>query len=483
MKKVFLAFLIVFFATAAWAEVKFDISGDFHARGNYAKNLNYYNQALGSDNVWNTFYDGDINLYPKLIVNNTTLNLKLTIHDQVWGEESDIGGGTAIDSPDVYYNLYSGEKDDNINIELAWVRHMFTENTILDLGLMDGQAWGTKFADYTMPRWRVKFMQKTPVGLFGALLEKDAEQGSFDEKDAENDDHDHYAVFAITKAGNVFIKPLLYFVNNSTKVDDNGSGGVKVQYYALELSGNLGIVDFESELGYKKFMFDEVSPLEEDAKVYGAYLNVWKALDFGKPGITLAYGSWDKESGPFAVAGGGYGFDFRNDFKSNLIFGGRGLNNENVISSPLGTTAAYVPAQLLNPALPAGTFVSAGATNQASEDLTGFTLIKPYIADVQLPVKNLTCSASFAYMISNQDDTVWEDAKAWEADLGLAYKISDNVVYSIDAGYAKIKDLKGFTLAVPAGTYGPTQPDLFAFGDIDDPEPIFVVQHKVEFTF
>jgi len=481
MKKVFLAFLIVFFATAAWAEVKFDISGDFHARGNYAKNLNYYNNALGTaDSSWYTFYDGDINLYPKLIVNNTTLNLKLAIHDQVWGEEAYTTTSTA---PDVYYNLYSAEKDDNINIELAWVRHMFTENTILDLGLMDGQAWGTKFCDYTMPRWRVKFMQKTPVGLFGALLEKDAEQGRFDVKDSEKDDHDHYAIFAITKAGNVFIKPLLYFVNNSTMVNDNGSKGAKLQYYALELSGNLGIVDFESELGYKKFMFNDVSPFEEDAKVYGAYLNVWKALDFGKPGITLAYGNWDKDSGPFGKGGGGYGFDFRNDFKSNLILGGRGLNNENVISSPIGGTTAYLPAQLLNPALPAGTFVAAGATNQASEDLTGFTLIKPYISDVQLPVKNLTCSASFAYMISNQDDTIWEDAKAWEADLGLAYKISDNVVYSIDAGYAKITDLKAYTVVVPAGTYGATQPDLYALGDMDNPNPIFVVQHKVEFTF
>lgn len=480
MKKVFLAFLIVFFATAAWAEVKFDISGDFHARGNYTKNLNYYNQAFaGADNVWNTFYDGDINLYPKLIVNNTTLNMRIAIHDQVWGDEAT---NTASPSPDVYYNMYSGEKDDNINIELAWVRHLFTENTILDLGLMDGQAWGTKFADYTMPRWRVKFMQKTPVGLFGALLEKDAEEGRFDVRDAEKDDHDHYAVFAITKAGNVFIKPLLYFVNNSALVDDKGSGGAKVQYYALELSGDLGVVAFESELGYKKFMFNEVSPLEQDAKVYGAYLNVWKAMDFGKPGITLAYGSWDKESGPFGKGGGGYGFDFRTDFKSNLILGGTGLNNENVISSPLGGTMAYVPARLLNPALPAGTFAAAG-TNQASEDLTGFTLIKPYIADVQLPIKNLTCSASFGYMISNQDSTIWEDAKAWEADLGLAYKISDNVVYSIDAGYAKVTDLKGYSLAVPAGTFGPTQPALYSFGDIDNPDPIFVVQHKVEFTF
>ncbi|MCE5273776.1 MAG: hypothetical protein LLG43_01445, partial [Deltaproteobacteria bacterium] len=450
-----------------------------------------YNNALGTaDSSWYTFYDGDINLYPKLIVNNTTLNLKLAIHDQVWGEEAYTTTSTA---PDVYYNLYSAEKDDNINIELAWVRHMFTENTILDLGLMDGQAWGTKFCDYTMPRWRVKFMQKTPVGLFGALLEKDAEQGSFYEKDAEKDDHDHYAIFAITKAGNVFIKPLLYFVNNSTLVGDLGSEGAKLQYYALELSGNLGIVDFESELGYKKFMFNGVSPFEEDAKVYGAYLNVWKAMDFGKPGITLAYGNWDKNSGLFGKVGGGYGFDFRNDFKSNLILGGRGLNNENVISATLGETRGFLPiaaAAALNPALAPlaaaapGTYVDA-ASNQASEDLTGFTLIKPYISDVQLPIKNLTCSASFGYMISNQKDTVWEDAKAWEADLGVAYKISDNVVYSIDAGYAKISDLKTWTVAVPAGTYGATQPNLYlpALEDISNPDPIFVVQHKVEFTF
>jgi hypothetical protein len=512
MKKGLLALLIVLFATAAYAEVKFDISGDFHARGNYFDNanitgVNNYLTSGTTTNVRNSFYDSDINLYPKLTVDKATLNFKLSIRDQVWGEDilrssspsddadSPLGAQTS--------NLYTSRKDDNISVERAWMTYRFTDNSVLDVGLMDGQVWGSTFADRLEPRWRVKFTQKTPVGAFGAVLEKNAEVGHFlNVRDAEKDDYDSYGIFAVTKAGNIWIKPLLFYVVRSSvnenldlttaTTNDLGNAGVKVWYPALELNGDLGPISFDSEFGYKRFEFNHVQgvePYEKDASVWGAYINLFKALDWAKPGIIAAYGSWDKGTGLF---GSGYGWDFRQDFKSNLILGGAGVDAENVSSIPLGATRGLIPIKKVSAALAAavpGTFVSSGptlataATSQVSEDLTGFTLIKPYIADVKTPIKDLTCSASFGYMISNQDNTIWEDTKAWEADLGVAYKLSNNVVYSIEAGYAKIKDVKQFTVAVPANTLAPGQPDLYRLTDLSNPDPIMVIQHKIEFTF
>jgi hypothetical protein len=500
MKKGLLAVLILLFATAAYAEVKFDIGGDFHARGNYFSNVNGYLTSGDNTNVRNSFYDADINLYPKLTVDKATLNFKISIRDQVWGEDI-FRASTPSDDADSPLgaqtsNLYTSRKDDNISVERAWLTYRFTDKSILDVGLMDGQVWGSAFADRLEPRWRVKFTQMTPVGVFGAVVEKNAEVGHFNNinSDAENDDYDSYGIFAVTKAGNVWIKPLFFYVNRSSLVQDGGSDGVKVLYPALQLNGDLGPISFDSEFGYKKFKFKDVSgATEKDANVWGAYLNVFKALDMAKPGFIFAYGSWDKGTGIF---GSGYGWDFRQDFKSNLILGGAGVDGENISSVPLGGTAGYVPTKKVSPALAAAapnTFVNpnnlagsdAVTTSQVSEDLTGFTLIKPYIADIKTPITDLTFNASFGYMISNQDNTIWEDTKAWEVDLGAVYKLSDNVVYSVSAGYAKIKDVKGFTVAVPAGAIGGGLPPvpLYQLTDLSNPDPIMVLQHKIEFTF
>jgi len=464
MKKVFLAILIVLFASAAWAEVKFELSGNAHARGNYWKNFSQLTPYSDYESESYTDYDGDVNLYPKISVGDTSLNMKIAIRDETWGavDRDDLEVNTNPDTNSVY-NSYTGSKDDNINIERAWIQHKFSENTTLDVGLMDGQVWATTFGDYLMGRYRVKITQKTPFGVVGALVEKDAELGT-SEKDAEKDDYDSYALFAVTKAGDVYIKPLIFYVYNGgwNKIKtefnigpagdadiafstiDYGNDALTVLYLALGFDGKLGPIEFESELGYKKYdaegsivVVNDNNPLvsagtplstfDNDWITWGAYLNVWKTLDGMRPGLTLAYGSYDEEGGP-AKNGVGGGWDNRDDFCSNLIL---------------------------------GDWVAWGDNAGNDEDIVGMTLIKPYIADVKLADK-LSASASFGYIMSNQKDNEYEDATAMEVDLGIAYSITDNLVYSVDAGYADISyDVAG----------------------IEDPDAIMLVQHKIKFSF
>ena len=147
-------------------------------------------------------------------------------------------------------------------------------------------------------------------------------------------------------------------------------------------------------------------------------------------GAKFAYGSWDEDGGLKNPATGkftGAGCDFREDFKSNLILGDE-------------------------------------ITFGGGEDLVGMTLIQPYIKSVKLGMDKLTGSASFGYIMSNQKETALEEATAMELDLGVQYKLTDNFLYKVDAGYADISTEKKY--------YGNSGPD-----------PIMVLKHEVIVTF
>ncbi len=477
MKKVSLAVLIVLLATTVWAGtydptlscpteltaraerergyevcgapyVQFDLSGEFSAEGLY-----WDNYALQSDDtVTNAFYRGYVSLFPKLSVGDTNFIMKVNMRDHTWGQTVANSEGKDSDNSDATYNRYTSEANDNISIERAYISHKFGEKTTLDVGLMSGAWWATTFGDYTQPRYRIKATQKTPLGVIGALVEKDAELGDPNVEDSEKDDFDGYAIFGVTKAGSVFIKPLIYYIDRSSSVPLADKDGIQVLYISVGFDGMLGPLGFESEINYRGTGFEDLKALAplpstnplaplyalaEDSTLWGAYFNVWMPMDFGRPGLTLVYTGWDDEGGPF---GSGYGLDSKQDFEANII---------------LGDEIGF-----------------GSAPWQPAEDLLGMTMIKPYISGVKLMDK-LTLDASFAYIMSNQDAYTttlaaavgpnrYEDATAWEIDLGLNYRITNNLTYMVDGGYASISyDVTGF----------------------DDPDPVMLLKHELLLSF
>jgi hypothetical protein len=501
MKKVFLVILLVFFATAlyagtkvdpetiygttysqAWREradktfgtplMQFDLSGEFSAEGLY-----WDNKGMNSSDTFSTsYYRGYLNLFPKLKIENATVITKISmVHQEPWAK---FAGTDNIDAASDLVNTTS--KNENIAVERAYLHYDFAAypGFFTEIGLMDGAWWGTTFADNMQGRWRVKFQHnKTPIGVVGALVEKDAEVGDTAGKieDSEKDDYDAYALYGVTKVGDIMIEPLIFYVHNSAfnrtvtgavalpsppfpvgaRGDvnltglDNGNDGIDIWYYALAFEGKLGPLGMEAELALKDYTSDikqnvtftntSVFPItttpvastriKNDYQEWGGYLNLWNNLDFGRLGGILAYGSWDDKGGPTET---GTGLDFRADFKSNLILG-----------DELGFGSA------------------------TAEDLVGMTLIKPYVKEIKLMDK-LTCSASFGYIMSNQEDSAYEDATAWETDAGVQYKLADNVAYFVDLGYANISfDSKGRPFGAPS----------------EDPDPIWLLKHQILFTF
>ena len=462
MKKVLCTIvLMLLIAGTSYAQATFSMTGDYWAEGKYWFN---YNAAPGTDATYSEksfgFYEQDINLYPKITMENTSLNFKVAITDVYWGNPAADG------SEDI--NQYMDDPsadDDNMQIERAFLTHKFSDKLTLDVGLMDGTQWATTFGDDNQAQWRVKLLAMTSLGAVGFVLEKNSEFGAAD-NDLEGEDRDSYGLFAVTKVGPVFVKPLLWYGNyadifRGTALDTGyGIGSTYDAKFTvfnpvLGFDGDLGVVSFESEINYKTYTLEVDSfDVDEDWSTLGLYLNVWKALDAMTPGIVLAYGSYDTTLGDAAydaVMGGNTlgglacigamssaGFDFEDDFYSTIILGDE--------------------------------FGWGGG-----DDLKGMTLIKVYVDDIATGMEPLSLNFYAAYVMSNQEATDaallpgalatpnnYEDATAWEVSLGADYKITDNLKYSVYGAYADINyDVTG----------------------IDDPDSVYILANALKFVF
>ncbi|MDI9526373.1 MAG: hypothetical protein QM299_05125 [Pseudomonadota bacterium] len=466
MKKVLCTIaLMLLVAGSAYAQATFSMTGSYWAEGKYWFN---YNSGPGTDATYSErsfgFYEQDINLYPKISVGDTSLNFKIAITDTYWGAH-DGDGSEAI----TQINDDPTADDDNIQIERAFITHKFSDKLTLDVGLMDGTQWGTVFGDDKQPQWRVKFVGQTPVGVLGLVIEKNRDWGatSFGADTLEGEDYDSYGLFMITKVGSIYIKPLLWYADrddiyNGKTVDLSaynpalpaaydlgaalGGSNSKLTLFnpQLAFNGDLGGLSFEAEINYKMYNLEVagatvLGPLDfdEDFETLGLYLNVWKALDAMTPGFVVAYGSYDDGLAEDIAAAGNPGaflanfqgsaaFDFEDDFNSTVILGDEYCWGGN------------------------------------GDDLQGMTLLKLYVNDIKTGIDPLTLYTYAAYVMSNQKDNAYEDATAWELSLGAAYKITDNLTYSVYGAYADINyDVTG----------------------IDDPDSVYVIANAIEFNF
>ncbi len=450
MKKVLCTIaLMLLVATSAYAQATFSLTGSYWAEGKYWFNYNPTPRTDTGADLYNDssfgFYEQDVNLFPKITVGNTSLNMKIAITDTNWGEVA--AGDTTNDLGTNYL-----EPDDNIAIERAFITHKFGDKFTLDVGLMDGTQWGTVFADDKTGRWRVKGTAVTPIGVVGGLVEKIAEIGADGQNAAaENDDSDNYALFAVTKVGSVYIKPLFFYVDTDHVIPGDGDNYFKRLYYSLAFDGELGPVSFESEFNYNDYKLEAGDgAIDEDWNTWGMYFNVWKALDSMTPGFVFAYGSYDGDQAANFAALGQFvdpsfnnfayfsGLDFEDDFNSTVILGDE--------------------------------FGWGGG-----DDLLAATLLKLYVNEIKTGIEPLTLSTYFAYVMSNQEDgqesisglnttvpNTYEDATAWEFGLGATYRITDNLYYMPYFAYADINyDVTG----------------------IDDPDAVYIIANGIEFTF
>jgi hypothetical protein len=292
--------------------------------------------------------------------------------------------------------------------------------TTLDLGLMTGGAWATDFGNTANGKYRVKVTQSTPIGPLFAILEKRAELGAGNSSldDAEDDDNDAYFLAMVTKIGPVNFKPLLGYIHASNQVLDQGSDSLDALTIQLGFDASYDVWGFESDFIYTGYDRDDLGA--DDADCYGAYIKGWF-----KTGPATLYGVF-----AYSNEDEGVTFDTGDDFEPLTFW---------------SNWAAFGP---------------------RGDRMSGMQL---YLIGAEFAATDaLSFNGAIAYLDSNVDDeanvVMWEDADAWEFNLGMGYKISDAVTYSVAFGITELdldEDKSG----------------------MDDPDTAWRLLHKFQINF
>jgi len=395
MKKFLLALMCVLLSAGFAFAVDVDLKGMYYARGSYIDNSGGLGD--GSDQAFDYFYfDHELDLTARLLVTDKTrVIVNFEIRDENW-----LDGNTDGTNSNTGTNL-----DDNIEFKRVFSSHTFDAyGTVLDLGLMTGGAWMTGFGDNANGRYRVKVTQPTEFGPVIGIYEKNAERGNAS-KDSEKDDGTAYYLAMVTKLGDFNIYPLLGYVDHSQLILDQGSDGKQAFLFFLGTSATFGDLGFEAEFNLQDWSSDfaGTGPASEDYSIWGIYGNGWWNIGAGKVGLLAAYGNWDDDS----EQGYGFGEDF-----TPTVFGAdwAGIGG----ASGAGLRSEYK----------AVTMIQLYGSLALSEELS--------------------INGSGLYWTSNTDeladgsDGFWDDADGYEIDLGLDWKLTDQVTYTIAGGFGKI---------------------------------------------
>jgi hypothetical protein len=376
MKKLFVVlFVVVFAATSAYA-VEFQTSGSYYARGSWISNDN----GLQADAVDYGYYDHELDMTTTIVVaDNTKIIVNYEIHDSNW----------ITSNHDGWNQDGSSNLDDNIEFKRVFSSHTFTSTgTTLDLGLMTGGAWATDFANNANGRYRVKVTQATPIGPLFAILEKNAESSDGAVEDSEKDDGDFYYLAMVAKMGPVNVKPLLGYGDQSQTVLDRGGDGLEMITFQLGIDGSFDVWGFESDFVY----IGRDNDPGDSTDNFGFYIKPWFKAGPAKIYGIFAYGDEDDGS-PFAMG---------DDFEPLTFFANW---------TAFGPVADH------------------------------FAACSLYVLGMDFAATDaLSFNGAIAYIDSNYDvaGNIWDDADAWEFDLGMTYKISDAVKYSVQFGYGDV---------------------------------------------
>lgn len=391
MKKFFIAILAILMLSGAVYAAELELSGSYYARGRYLDNPAALDD--GGDPFMN--YDHELEINGKFAIEDTSyVNFRFEIVDQNWPGD---GSSEAVNDDPAEDPISIGQLDDNLEVQRVWGGHTFSTKTNLEAGLMTGGGWSSAFGEATGGRYRVKVVQPTEFGTLIGLVEKQAELGS-EVEDSEKNDSDGYAVALVTKAMDLTIEGLVFYIANGTNdlADDKLDTTI---LFDLGVSGPIGPLNLVSEFMYWDYSFDETDL--DDYSLYGIYIDLSMTMDAFNFGGFLAYGSTDDDTGA--------GFNFGDDFDGN---GNEMIGNE----------------------------FSFGGTD-AIGGATYFGVYAGYAVN-----DALSLSGQVAMAIANSDlDTASaaEKDEATSLSLGGAYKITDAVTYSVGFGVSQISRDEG----------------------------------------
>jgi hypothetical protein len=392
---------------ASFASADVTVGGDARVRGIWQSNYDLDSDIDSDDR----FFDQRVRLtFTGKTEGGTAVHVRVTAGEGMWSGAANDGGAVIVDSDDYAYLYIPFSKQLNASIgrQLA--------------------NWGNKFYGWEAPKDRIKIMyavdDNTTVGLlYDKIVDTtNVNPVGFDESDYNMDDYNSYGVLGITKLDSMKVGLLVQtWHNNTSTAAMTAKGNLRTSGYtgSLFFNGNVG-VNLAGEVAFKGgtlFATNEAGKTDENMQM-GFFVAASMPVDNLTVGAALA------------MTMQGYVAD--DDFQPTLFFGTK------------QPTAALNFGQCTGGGTCDNTAVVLNASMKVSDAMSA--------------------KAVFGYVLQGEYGMPVDTAEAnlMELDLGMTYKIMDNVNYSLDFGYLMVD---------------------WANGAITTDDPAMALAHKIEVTF
>lgn len=392
------ALMVAGFAfSASAADVKF--SGSYYAQGFYADNWNLKDDASSA-----ALYGQRLRMGMEFkVAEGLTLNTRFDALEGRWGQLGTYGASS--------YDR-SGNDEKNISFDRAWVTFAVPFGAF-DVGRMNTSSWGTIFGNNDYEAERIQYRGKWGPVEFALYTEKvDENYGEAGYANVTDGDYDNYNVYGRYRwKGGVAGVKLQYTRDASHVVDATPYKEKKwtIQPYA---QATFGQVFVEAEVNYVtgKREYDSPTVADKDYKnAFNAYVHARGDVGPAYVGALYAFVSGDEDPGDDEInkgPSGGVQWDpcliLWNQY-SNKWLGNLG--------------GAYTV-----------------TTGVAMENAHAFQLYGGF-----KPVPKLDLKAALTYAKADEKyygtSRVVDDEIGTELDLTAAYKIYDNLSYTVGFGY------------------------------------------------
>ncbi len=483
MKKNLLVILVAAMALAfsmPALAVDVDFSGEYRIRGFYNDNPNLLDDSPGNEDDSAAWLDHRFRLQTVFKANdNVSVTTRMDVFDeQPFGDES------------IFFDTYSGDDNDDIDVDALYLTVMSPIGLFKAGRIPGGSVWGTDLAntgeDFAFDR--IEYFAKTGDLIFGAIYEKLTEDNSLYMSNFDNEgDCDTYYLVGVYKKENLEIGTALRYQDLDEVADLIDNTPIRELVDGYDTVAGM--------LGFHPYLIDDFLPpgMVPHSSVLSAISSIYYNYDIVQnfaiaPYVKAAVGPFNIEA-EFIYETGKYEADnkvttldgtltpvkFKNREIEALTYKVEAALNLDRATFNLGFASAEGQdySELMKPDgdITIGNVLYHGLGDDfeplliLTNDVGGKPLNNGYttmLSGVDLLYggfsfalnDKLTLRGAIGQAWTNEDDYCdGEDDLGFEVDLGLTWKVMDNLTCKFDVGYLDKGDevLEGTTLRPASG--------------------------------
>ncbi len=402
--------LVAGMATAAQA-LEFKVSGHYFVEGVYQSSgegagVSLVEDTTGEERSNDAFWRQEFIIRPVMQVND-----KIVVKSKIYlanGPVDNAGTDGTWGTEDT-----NGIDGNNINVHHLFMEYMSPIGKVR-VGRTSSGLWQGDFLSSDKNNNRLMYFPNFMPENWGScvFLQKSAEGDSTDPNDSSNGDSDVYEVSAWYKTKDLVVAMGYDFFEDSSNINFNKDRHLLKGYYNQNFGAMYTEMEFQYVVGEQTY---SNSALDVDIENFAIMADVGMTMDKLDIGMLAFYATGDSD-------------------------GATNLENDAALSNSAeanGLGEQFQPYVILTGAT---TGMLTGDYNAANADMVADGVVSLGMHADFAATDKLSLHTAIGFAQAEDTESIQDKDYGWEIDLGVSYKLMDNLTYAVDFGYLMTGD-------------------------------------------